>query len=102
VTFLAVPETDLTLLSGSTNNFSYGPNTETCTGQGARSRLLYQLRFQGVHQQPEETSLARFSCRKALSIASTIGSRRKSRSSRGAARSGHGRSTFPQIDHGPS
>jgi len=33
-TFAAVPETDFTVLSGSTKSFAYGPNTETCAGQG--------------------------------------------------------------------
>jgi len=33
-TFVAVPETDFTVLSGNTKSFSYGPNTETCAGQG--------------------------------------------------------------------
>ena len=32
-TFGAVPETDFTF-SGPTKSFSYGPNTETCAGQG--------------------------------------------------------------------
>ena len=32
-TFVAVPETDFTF-SGPTKSFSYGPNTETCAGQG--------------------------------------------------------------------
>src|SRR5215470_12574408 len=33
-TIVAVPETDFTVLSGNTKSFSYGPNTETCAGQG--------------------------------------------------------------------
>ena len=33
-TFVAVPETDFTVFSGNTKSFSYGPNTETCAGQG--------------------------------------------------------------------
>jgi hypothetical protein len=32
-TFVTVPETDF-VFSGSTKSFSYGPNTETCAGQG--------------------------------------------------------------------
>ena len=31
---VVVPETDFTVLSGSTKSFSYGPNTETCADQG--------------------------------------------------------------------
>ena len=33
-TWVVVPETDFTVLSGSTKSFSYGPNTETCADQG--------------------------------------------------------------------
>jgi len=33
-TFAAVPDTDFTVFSGNTESFSYGPNTETCAGQG--------------------------------------------------------------------
>jgi hypothetical protein len=33
-TFAAVPDTDFTVFSGNTKSFSYGPNTETCAGQG--------------------------------------------------------------------
>ena len=33
-TFMAVPETDFTLLGGSTNSFHYGPNSQTCAGEG--------------------------------------------------------------------
>src|SRR5262245_589733 len=33
-TFAAVPDTDFTVFSGSTKSFFYGPNTETCAGQG--------------------------------------------------------------------
>src|SRR5215510_13497702 len=33
-TFGAVPDTDFTVFSGNTKSFSYGPNTETCAGQG--------------------------------------------------------------------
>jgi len=32
-TFVAVPDKDF-VFSGSTGSFSYGPNTETCAGQG--------------------------------------------------------------------
>src|SRR5215472_8716119 len=32
-TFVVVPETDF-VFSGSTKSYSYGPNTETCAGQG--------------------------------------------------------------------
>jgi hypothetical protein len=32
-TWVVVPETDFTVLSGSTKSFSYGPSTETCAGQ---------------------------------------------------------------------
>jgi hypothetical protein len=31
---VAVPDKDFTVLSGNTKSFSYGPNTETCAGQG--------------------------------------------------------------------
>jgi hypothetical protein len=33
-TFGSVPDTDFTVFSGNTKSFSYGPNTETCAGQG--------------------------------------------------------------------
>jgi len=34
-TWIVVPETDFTVLSGTTKSFSYGPSTgETCAGQG--------------------------------------------------------------------
>jgi hypothetical protein len=33
-TFAAVPDTDFAVFSGNTRSFSYGPATETCTGQG--------------------------------------------------------------------
>jgi hypothetical protein len=33
-TFMAVPDTDFTVFGGSTKSFAYGPNTETCAGQG--------------------------------------------------------------------
>ena len=33
-TFVAVPDTDFTVLSGNPKSFSYGPNTETCAGKG--------------------------------------------------------------------
>ena len=33
-TFALVAEDDLTVLGGETRSFSYGPNTETCAGQG--------------------------------------------------------------------
>src|SRR5262245_2275431 len=33
-TFAAVPDRDFTVFSGNTKSFSYGPNTETCAGQG--------------------------------------------------------------------
>jgi hypothetical protein len=32
-TWVVIPETDFTVLSGSTKSFSYGPNTETCADQ---------------------------------------------------------------------
>ena len=33
-TFVAVPDTDFTVFGGTTRSFSYGPDTETCAGQG--------------------------------------------------------------------
>ena len=33
-TIALVPDTDFTFFSGTTKSFSYGPNTETCAGQG--------------------------------------------------------------------
>jgi hypothetical protein len=33
-TFVAVPDTDFTVMSGDTRSFVYGPSTETCAGQG--------------------------------------------------------------------
>ena len=33
-TFLAVPETDFTLLDGSTKSFHYDANSQTCAGEG--------------------------------------------------------------------
>jgi hypothetical protein len=33
-TWVVVPATDFTVLSGSTKSFSYGPNTETCANKG--------------------------------------------------------------------
>ena len=33
-TFVVVPETDFTVLSGNTRRFTYGPSRETCAGQG--------------------------------------------------------------------
>ena len=36
-TWVVVPDTDFKVSSGSTKSFSYGPNTETCAGQGLES-----------------------------------------------------------------
>ena len=47
--FFGVPEDDFTLISGEPKAFHYIP-----VGQGSRSKLLPQLRRQGVHQQPGE------------------------------------------------
>ena len=41
-TFVTVPETDF-VFSGSTKSFSYGPNTETCAGQGLDRGLCRKL-----------------------------------------------------------
>jgi hypothetical protein len=32
--FVVVPDTDFTVLSGTTKSFSYGPNRDTCAGDG--------------------------------------------------------------------
>ena len=92
-TIALVPDTDFTFFSGTTKSFSNGPNTETCAGKGL-DRVFCTNCGSRLVRNNTRTSLASFSCRKALSIASTSGSRRKSRSSRGASRSGHGRSTY--------
>ena len=34
-TWVVIPDTDFTVLSGSTKSFSYGPNTETCADRGS-------------------------------------------------------------------
>ena len=46
-TFFGVPEDDFTLISGEQGVSLYRP-----IGQGPRSKLLPQLRLQGVHHQP--------------------------------------------------
>lgn len=83
-TFGLVSESDFTVFGGEVRSFPYGPNTETCAGNGL-DRVFCTTCGSRVFTNNLKDYPAASSCRRARWTSSTSGFRRRPRSSRGAA-----------------